>query len=86
MKIEDLVKGEIYRYNGFTDYFFQFDYIDGDYIIASYAISVMDKEIFGNCRLSRTSFYYRGVSTVDDCIREWLKCKISYYEERLKKK
>lgn len=81
MKIENLVKGEIYRYNGFTDYFFEFERIDGDYVIASYAISTMDKEVFGNCRLSYKSFFYRGISTVDDRIREWAKEMISRYKD-----
>lgn len=86
MKVEDLVKGGIYRYNGFTDFFFQFDNIDGDRIRASYAISTMDKEVISNCTFPYKSFFFRGVSPVEDHIKDWAKSKISYYEERLKKK
>ena len=84
MKIENLIKGNIYRYNGFTDYFFEFSHVEGDYIVASYIISVIDKEVFDYCRLSHTSFYYRGVSTVDEHIRDWAKEMISCYKDKRK--
>lgn len=86
MKIEDLVRGEIYRYNGFTDFVFQFKDIEGDNIRTFYTISVLDKEVIENCCLPYKSFFFRGVSPVEDYVKEWTKGKISYYEERLKKK
>lgn len=86
MKIDDLVRGEIYRYNGFTDFVFQFKDIEGDKIRTSYAISTLDKDIIENCSLPYKSFFFRGVSPVEDYVKEWVKGKISYYEERLKRK
>lgn len=86
MKIEDLVKGEIYRYNGFTDFIFQFDRMEEDKIKTAYAISVMDKDVIENVGLPSKSFFFRGVSPVEDYVKEWAKGKISYYEERLKNK
>ena len=86
MKIEDLIKGEIYRYNGFTDFIFQFDRMEKDKIKTAYAISVMDKDVIENVGLPSKSFFFRGVSPVEDYVKEWAKGKISYYEERLKKR
>lgn len=85
MKIEDLVRGEIYRYNGYTDFLFQFKGIEGDNIKTSYAISTVDKDVIENCCLPYKCFFFRGVSTVEDYVKEWAKGKISYYEEKYKK-